>query len=365
MDLLNHTCPTCGGTIQFEPGIQKIRCHYCRSEFEVERFRPKDAVLDQEPQPASTDWHYEGSPWLTGEQEGMVVYSCRSCGADIVAEETQGTAVCLFCRKPVVITAKFSGTLRPDYIIPFKLRKEAAVAALEKHYLGKRLLPKVFKDKNHINEVKGIYVPFWLFDAQAEAQVAYKAKKTRTWKDSKYDYKETADYQVSRDGSLLFKYVPVDGSSVMDDALMESIEPYNMQESVEFQSVYLTGFFASKYDVDMDLCFRRADERIEESTLSAFAHTLAEYDSASLESRRIGLKDRDTKYALFPVWLLTTIWKDKEFMFAMNGQTGKLVGDLPLDKGAKRRWFWSLFLAVGVAVPALLALVWSIQGVWL
>ena len=363
MDLLNYTCPNCGGSIQFEPGIQKVKCQYCRSEFDAESFRPKDAVLDQEPAPVSSNWSYTGSHWLEGEQDGMVVYSCKSCGADIVAEETQGTATCPFCRKPVVITAQFSGTLRPDAIIPFKLRKEEAVKALEKHYLGKRLLPKVFKNKNNINEIKGIYVPFWLFDAQAEAQIVYHAEKIKTWSDAKHDYVETSHYRVSRAGDLLFVSVPVDGSSRMDDALTESIEPYDMKESVDFQSVYLTGYFANKYDVDMDTCFKRADERIAESTLAAFAQTLKEYNSASVESQNIDLKNRKTRYALFPLWLLTTLWNDKEFVFAMNGQTGKLVGDLPLDKGASRRWFWSILLGVAVVVTACVALSWIIRGV--
>jgi DNA-directed RNA polymerase subunit RPC12/RpoP len=365
MDLQNYTCPKCGGSIQFEPGIQKVICGYCRSEFDAEVFRPKDVILDQEPEPASSGWKYAGTQWLQGEQEGMVVYSCRSCGADIVAEETQGTATCLFCRKPVVITAKFSGTLRPDMIIPFKFRKEDAVKALENHYLKKRLLPKAFKDKNHINEIKGIYVPFWLFDAKAEAQIAYNTEKIRTWSDVKFDYQETSRYRVTRAGDLLFSSVPVDGSSAMDDALMDSIEPYNMGESIDFQGVYLTGYFASKYDIDMETCFNRADKRITESTLSAFMQTVTGYNSVSLASQNIDLVNRNTRYGLLPIWLLTTVWKDQTFVFAMNGQTGKLAGDLPLDKAAKRRWFWGIFLGVGAIVTALVALSWSIQGVLL
>ena len=364
MTLLNHTCPNCGGTIQFEPGIQKVTCLYCRSVFDPEVFRPKDAILDEEQKPVSSDWDYEGTPWHQNEQAGMQTYKCRSCGAEIIAEVNQGTSTCIFCRKPTVITSQFSGTLRPDIIIPFKLRKEEAEKALEKHYLKKRLLPKAFKDENHISEIKGVYIPFWLFDAQTESRIVYDAQKVRTWSDSKNDYKETSYYRVDRAGSILFGSVPVDGSSVMDDALTESIEPYRMQDSVDFQTVYLTGYFASRYDVDAELCFDHANERIRESVIASFAETLKGYTSTSVRSADISLTNRKVRYALLPAWVLTTTWKDKEFLFVMNGQTGALAGDLPLDKSANRRWFWGILLGVTAAVTAAVVLLWIIQGVF-
>jgi len=363
MNLMNHTCPTCGGTIQFEPGAQKVICQFCRSVFDPERFREKDSILDGD-RTAEAGWNYTGKPWLQHEQAGMVVFSCRSCGAEIVAEATQGTATCIFCRKPSILTAQFSGTIRPDLIIPFKVRKEDAIKALEKHYLKKTLLPKVFKNQNHIKEVKGVYVPFWLFDALANSHITFNAEKVRTWKDTKNNYTETSYFRVERGGSVLFGYVPVDGSTIMDDTLMESIEPYNMQESIDFQTVYLTGFFANKFDVDPNLCFTRADERIKNSTISAFTKTLSGYNSASVSSSSINLTNRKVKYGLLPVWVLTTVWKDKEYIFAMNGQTGLFVGDLPLDKGAKRKWFWGVTLGITAATTALVSLAWTIQGVF-
>ena len=362
MNLLNHTCPTCGGTIQFEPGIQKVVCQFCRNVFDAERFRPKDSILDKE-RSGQSGWNYTGKAWLQNEQAGMVVFSCRSCGAEIVAEATQGTATCIFCRKPAILTAQFSGTLRPDLIIPFKLRKEEAIKALEKHYLKKTLLPKAFKDYNHIKEVKGVYVPFWLFDALANSHITFTAEKVRTWSDSSNNYTETSYYRAVREGALLFSHVPVDGSKVMDDKLMESIEPYNMQDSLDFQTVYLTGFFANKFDVDSQLCFARADERIRQSTISAFQQTVKGFDRVNLGGAQINLTNREVKYGLLPVWMLTTIWKDKEYVFAMNGQTGKFIGDLPLDKSAKNRWFLGLTLGVTAAVSALVLLLWTVQGV--
>ena len=362
MELMNHNCPTCGGIIQFEPGIQKVVCQFCRNVFDAERFRPRDSILD-EGRSGQSGWSYNGKAWHPSEQAGMLVYSCRSCGAEIVAEATEGTATCIFCRKPAILTSQFSGTLRPDLIIPFKLRKEEAIKALEKHYLKKTLLPKAFKDTNHIKEVKGVYVPFWLFNALANSHITFNAEKVRTWSGLGNNYTETSYFRAVREGALLFGHVPVDGSSKLDDTLMESIEPYHMQDSLDFQTVYLTGFYASKFDVDSQLCFARADERIRQSTISAFQQTVIGFDKVNLGGASINFANREVKYALLPVWMLTTVWKDKEYIFAMNGQTGRFIGDLPLDKGAKNRWFWGLTLGVTAAVSALVLLLWTVQGV--
>jgi hypothetical protein len=226
--------------------------------------------------------------------------------------------------------------------------KKAAVAALKQHYSGKRLLPKVFKDENHIEEVKGVYVPFWLFDADANAQIRYKASKTRHWSDSRYNFTETSYFSVVRAGDLGFERVPVDGSSKIDDTLMESLEPYNFADAVDFQTAYLAGYLADKYDVDAESSVERANERIKRSTEDAFRKTVEGYDTVIAETTTVQLQNGQAKYALYPVWMLNTTWNGQKYTFAMNGQTGKLVGDLPLDCGAYNKYLW-LTAAIGAA----------------
>lgn len=150
------------------------------------------------------------------------------------------------------MAGRLAGDLKPDYVIPFKLDKKAAKEGLSRHIKGKRLLPKIFKDQNHIDEIKGVYVPFWLFDTDAEAGIRYKATKVRSWSDSDYIYTETRHYSVIREGSLGFDNVPVDGSSKMEDALMESIEPFNFSEAVDFQTAFLSGYLADRYDISSE-----------------------------------------------------------------------------------------------------------------
>ena len=349
MALLEYKCPNCGGAINFDPGTQEMVCPYCDTVMDVAALKSMDDEMGEAGE-ETIDWGYEGSEWRDGEQQGLIVYSCKSCSGEIVGDETLGATSCPFCGNPVVMLSKFSGTLRPDMVIPFKAGKEKALGALQNHYMGKRLLPSVFKDRNHLEEVKGVYVPFWLFDADTDVHIEYRAKKIRIWSDSNYNYTETSTYRVIRDGGIGFSGVPVDGSSAIDDTLMESIEPYAMKEAVDFQSAYLAGYVANKYDVGAEASVGRANERIKNSAMSAFAKTVTGYNTVTPQSTNIRLKSGDVHYALFPVWLLSTRWQGQKFVFAMNGQTGKFVGDLPLDKGAYWRWFLTIF---GVSVAAI------------
>jgi len=319
----------------------------------MEALKAMDSGMDQDQESEAVDWGYEGGDWRPTEQQGMAVYSCRSCGGEIVGDETLGATSCPFCGNPVVMTSRFAGALRPDMLLPFKLGKDTALSSLQKHYLGKRLLPRAFKDRNHLEEVKGIYVPFWLYDADANAHIVYNATKVRTWSDKSYNYTETSTYNVVRGGLLGFNQVPVDGSKAIDDTLMESIEPFSMREAVDFQSAYLAGYFANKYDVDSKECSTRANSRMKKSTLAEFAKTVVGYNSVSVKNSNVRLTCGGVHYALLPVWMLSTSWQSKSYIFAMNGQTGKFVGDLPLDKQERNRWFWKIF---GIAAAALFLL---------
>ncbi len=253
---------------------------------------------------------------------------------------------------------QFSGSLRPDYVIPFQLDKKAAKEALKKFYAGKRLLPGTFKDSNHIDEVKGVYVPFWLFDAKADVNMRYRATKIRTWSDSRYYYTQTDFYSVSRSGNMEFKRVPVDGSKKMPDDLMESLEPFDFSGAVDFQTAYLAGFLADKYDVDSHESAGRAGERIQKSARAAFDATVRGYTTVTQEAGSIRLQNGRVTYAFFPVWLLSTTWNGKQYLFAMNGQNGKMTGDLPLDKAAYIKWLAVLTVLTSGALYMLAYLFW-------
>lgn len=347
--LQEYKCPSCGGAIEFDSATQKMKCPYCDTEFELEALKNYDAALQNDTQ-GNMQWETSaGAEWQEGEADGLRTYSCKSCGGEIVGDETTGATSCPFCGNPVVMMGQFSGALKPDIIIPFKLDKKAAKEGLVKHLSGKRLLPKIFKDQNHIDEIKGVYVPFWLFDTDVDARIRYRATRVRTWSDSDYIYTETSYFSVHRGGRIGFDNVPVDGSEKMADDLMESIEPFNLADAKEFQSAYLAGYLADKYDVTAEQSVLRANERIKKSTEEAFAKTVTGYNTVVPENTNINLYGGKAKYALYPVWILNTTWNGEKYTFAMNGQTGKFVGNLPVDKSAATKWFLSLSAICSVA----------------
>ena len=164
-------CPCCGGSIEFDSSVQKMKCPFCDTEFDVGTLSEYAQTVEEE-QPEDMSWSDEaGSEWQDGESEGLRTYVCKSCGGEIVGDANTAATACPFCGSPVVMTGQLSGALKPDYVIPFKLDKKAAKERLKKHLTGKRLLPKAFKSENHISEVKGIYVPFWLYDTDADADI--------------------------------------------------------------------------------------------------------------------------------------------------------------------------------------------------
>ena len=356
--LQQYKCPCCDGAIEFSSREQRMKCPYCDTEFEMETLEAYDRELKEESSDDMTWDTTAGGEWTEGEKEGLRVYVCQSCAGEIVTDETTGAASCPYCGNPVVMKEQFLGDLKPDFVIPFKLDKKAAVEALKRHYKGKLLLPKVFSQENHIQEIKGVYVPVWLFDTEAQANMRWKATRVRSWSDSDYIYTETQHYSVTRGGTIAFDHVPVDGSTKMDDALMESIEPFDFSQAVDFRTAYLSGFLADRYDVGSEQSVARANDRIRTSTEQAFASTVGGYTTLIPVCNHVQLKNGRAKYALYPVWLLNTTWKGKNYHFAMNGQTGRFVGDLPMDKSALTRWFLGIFGAVSAACFGISWLMW-------
>lgn len=331
-----YKCPCCGGGIVFDSAVQKMKCPYCDTEFEISTLEAYDEELEKEKEKKDDlAWGMpQGAGWAEGETDGLFRYSCTSCGAEVIGDKTLAASKCPYCDNPMIMMDQFRGDLKPDYVIPFKLDKEAAKKKLYEHLKGKKLLPKLFKDQNHIDEIKGVYAPFWLYDASCTADARYKATKVRTWMDARNTYTATSYFNVTRSGELYFKNIPVDCSTKIQDDLMESIEPYDFSAMVDFKTAYLSGYLADKYDVESAKSMERVNQRVRFSAESSLRNSVVGYSSVSSENASVRITDSSVKYALLPVWILNTTWQGKHYLFAMNGQTGKFVGDLPVDNAA-------------------------------
>ena len=352
-------CPNCNGVISFDSLSQMMKCPYCDSEFEPDSLREYDEIVKDDKED-EMNWVQPERLWREGEEKGIRRYVCSSCGGEIIGDETLGATTCPYCDNNTIIIEQFKGDLKPDLVIPFKLDKKAAKTAMFEHFKGKKLLPKAFKDEQHIDEVKGIYVPFWLYGACADGKFRYRCTRVHNWSSGDYIYTETSHFSVLRGGTLNFENVPVDGSEKMPDDMMESLEPYNLNDAVDFKTAYLAGYFADRYDVDSQKSSERANSRVRTATEEAFTSTVMGYTSILPEHSSITLSQSNTTSALLPVWILNTTWKNKKYVFAMNGQTGKLVGDLPIDKKLYYKWLFGIGASVTSVLFILSFLLWLI-----
>lgn len=349
--VVNYKCPACTGPLHFSATSNKLECEYCGSSYEVEEIQ---AMMEEKEEQAveahhkieESAWDFEGIQG--GFEEEMKAYNCPSCGAQLFCDETTAATCCPYCNNPTVVPFQFENDLKPNYILPFELTKDVAKEKLKKHYKGKFLLPKAFSSENHIEELQGVYVPFWLFDADCSASMHFDAEILKSHREGDYIVTTIDHYDVYRSGTVGFEKVPVDGASKMDDAYMDSIEPYDYSALKEFSTVYLPGYLADIYDVDAQSASVRANERCENSCIDEIENTVHGYTSKHVTSKHISLKPQGVTYAFMPVYMLSTKWNNETYVFAMNGQTGKLVGDLPIDR--KKQWLTFFVITIGVTL---------------
>ena len=379
-NLSEYKCPACGAPMEFDSQSQKMKCPYCETTMAVAEYTElmkkqngEDAeTVDQNAAKgdgktsAGTDASGKTEPkrddgleyWQDSETAGMRVYGCESCGGEIIAEETIGAMTCPYCGNNVVMKGQFSGDLKPNFIIPFKKDKKQAKEAYYKHLEKKYFLPAVFKDANHIDEIKGVYVPFWLYDAEAYGDMTYAATRVHTRKTETpttiTTYTTTDYFQLIRSGVAKFAKVPADGSSKMDDDLMDSVEPFDFNDLVPFTPAYMAGYLAERYDVSSEESMVRAKERIKTSAESAFFNTTTGYSTVIPEGNQLNIHTSKINYVLLPVWILNTTWEGQHFIFAMNGQTGKIVGNLPCDKKAYWKYVGSRGLIASAIIMAVM-----------
>lgn len=349
--VLEYKCPCCNAGLKYDNKTGEMVCEYCDNKFSVEQLEQLSEIEVEAQNPSDAKWDkYE----THRTEEETTEFICNSCGAAITGDDNLAATECPYCGNPVILKQRIDGMLRPDYIIPFKLDKQAAKDALKKFYKGKPLLPKFFKEENNIDKITGIYVPFWLFDCDANGKMRFDATRISSWRSGNYRYTKVSHYLVTRSGEMAFEKIPVDASEKMDDAYMDSIEPFHYNEMVDFGTAYLSGYFADKYDVSDEECSPRAAKRVRTSLEEELRSTVVGYSGVTTKSSNINTNNGDIKYALFPVYILNTKYRDKTYTFAMNGQTGKFVGKLPISKG--RFAAWAAGIAAAVALIAQLFL---------
>lgn len=320
-ETLETKCPSCNASISFNPNLGKWKCEYCGNTFTLEEIKKEES-------PSQTN--VEEIP--KDEFNKYISYHCESCGAEIIADEETSATFCVYCGNTAILKSKLSGSFRPSRIIPFKTEKNQAIEAFKMISRGRPLMPKDFNNINNIEKIRGIYIPFWLYDINVKGNLNILGKKVDSWTMGDTHYTRTSEYEVIRGGSMDFSSVPIDGSTRFDNDIMNTLEPFDYKEMVPYNHEYLSGFYAEKYDIEGEVVFKEVSERALNSAKELLMNEVSGYTSTTLKTNSLTATETKKEYALLPVWMVNVKYQDKMYIFAMNGQTGEFIGNIPLDK---------------------------------
>jgi DNA-directed RNA polymerase subunit RPC12/RpoP len=352
-ELQEYKCPNCSAPLSYKPKKGVLECGSCGSSFTIPELSARERNLEEV---TAFDWGDWEANLSRDHLANTAVYTCKSCGAAIEADATTGATRCPYCDNNVVLSDRFGGGLRPNGIIPFKITARELPEALKRFYRWKLLLPRGFFSQSSIGDVKGVYVPFWLFDCTLSGGMNLEGTTARHHTEGEYDCTEISHFLLERDGEMSFARIPVDASVKMANDLMDSIEPFDYSELVDFQESYLPGFVADRFDGSPKKELPRASKRVLKSAQEVMEETCVGYGNLKVRMNGMQMTDSAVKYVLLPVYLLNLKYKDKKYRFAVNGQTGKVVGELPISRFKSR--LSALIFGATAAVLAYRFLLW-------
>jgi len=322
MGVSDHKCLACRAKLKFDPKSQKWRCEYCDTEYSLEDLENEEGNKINTTTSRATNVN------------GYMEYHCPDCGAEIVMDENTAATECVYCGNTAIITERFEGDFQPKRVIPFKKTKEEAIEAFSNYKKGKIFMPKEFLNKNNIEKITGVYIPFFLYDMIVDGKLDVEGIKEKRWSEGDYRYVKKDYYNVLREGNMTFEKIPTDASKKFSDDIMDSIEPFNYDDLISFNSSYMSGFLAEKYDLNSDDLLSRAEGRAKQTTRDLLYNDISGYNSKKIQDFIGNASIQGTpEYVMLPVWMMNIKYEDKIYTMAMNGQTGKFIGNVPISKG--------------------------------
>lgn len=289
MEITNHLCPSCGANLEYNVRKKSWVCGYCRKMHNSNNLRRKKTVKDN-----------------------INEATCPTCSAKLLVDNNIISNKCIYCKTNIVVNKTNDSISMPDKIIPFSITKDMAIDEVNTIINKKRLLPKDFKIIG--DDIQAIYVPFWLYSNKYKVIVR-----------DKY-------FRILKRTEMSFNLIPYDANTHIDNKITKSIEPFNYDYLIDFDSAYLSGVVAQKYDVLSDIGEDDINKRCITSIYEFISNKNSKFYVKDAQRINETLINQNKYYALFPIWFLNTKYKNNEYLIVINGQTGKIVGNLPIDK---------------------------------
>ena len=315
-------CKNCGGNVVYEPSRGRMYCPHCEGE------DSEDTI------------------------QGGSLTQCVNCGAPVDVRQYTSASRCDHCGSYIVFNERVEGVYKPHMILPFRINKDNAVALMEKEFKRRAFTPSDFMSTKSLEKMVGIYVPFWLYGYKASYDFVGEGTKVRSWTSGNTEYVETSYYEVVRKMDADFDKIPVDASYAMEDGVMDLMEPYNYQQFQDFEPKYMSGFYGEVYNQSAPELEGRAQDKARSASEEMMNTSLGEYTGMKPLRKDLKLKRSSVNYALMPVWQYVYKYKDKDYLFHVNGQTGKVIGTTPVSR--------EKVLAYGVSVFALVTVICNI-----
>lgn len=323
MAIKSYKCPSCGAGLDFKPALQKFRCDYCLSEYTEEEISDlyKDVEVEKVEQALESKV----------DLDHLASYNCNNCGAVVVTDDTTAATFCYFCHNPVIISDRLSGSFLPNKMIPFTIDKEVAQKTFLAWAKKSKFVPEEFYSDSQLEKITGIYLPYWWADCKVAVDYQGELDKVRIWQKGDIEYTETQKYQVIRKGSIELNNVEELAFTKIDKKLLDGIAPYDEKKARPFSMPYLSGFFAEQYDIDKEVVLPKIEDQIKRYSTSLVNDTISDHNSVRENKNSFDILTNEISYTLLPAWILTYQFGDKNYVFAINGQTGKSFGELPID----------------------------------
>lgn len=350
MSVVTYKCKNCGGELLFDPDTQQFHCEYCDSYF-----TESELQQDAQPEPEAKNEEQKAAP-KDDFYENVVEYTCPNCGAQVIAEASTAATWCYYCHNPVVLSQRLSNNLKPDKVIPFVLDKEKAAKAFEDWKKTKWFLKPGFSQEARLEKMAGVYYPYWKIDSTTHGFLRARGEKVRTWRKGNTEYIETSTYGVTREGSVDLDNLTFTAIKREDIDLTQGVYPFDFSKAVNFSMAYLSGFLAERRMTDKVDIRPEAERKIDQYTQECLRSTVRGYDHVYVEEYHASTEREKWQYMLLPAWVMTYQYHGETYYYAVNGQTGKVCGRLPLSKARLA----ILFGGVTAAVAAVAGLIGGI-----
>lgn len=318
-------CRNCGGNVVYDPERGRMHCPYC------------DGVDTQEPEAG------DGQP------------VCKNCGAPLEAGEYGSAVKCAYCGQYTILEDRIRDEYHPRFILPFRIGKKEASVRLQEEFKNRIFAPASFLSEATLSRMEGSYVPFWLYDMSADCHYDGTGTRVRVWRSGDTEYTETSWFHILRDMEIEFEKIPADASKGLPDEIMDLMEPYEYDDLQDFAPEYMSGFLGEVYNGPSTEYEPRARDKAQTDAKSLLMQTVAGYSTTVPNRETVDIRQRDVQYALLPVWCYRYRYRDRDYDCYVNGQTGKMAGELPLSIPCALLYGGTFF----ACLTAVLMLIWA------